>query len=65
MDVVFTIILTFLCIYAIVTVATVVKDFSTGRYKRLRSLRNEMDEADIELRRRRASSKILETHSND
>ena len=56
MDVVFSIVFVLLCAYAIVTIVTVVVDFSTGRYKRLKRLRNSMDEARTEFESRRNRS---------
>ncbi len=46
----------FLALYAIVSVVTVLIDFKTGRYKRLRRLRNNLDDAQLELESRRNRS---------
>ena len=53
---VFSIVFVLLCAYAIVTIVTVVVDFSTGRYKRLKRLRTSMDEARTEFESRRNRS---------
>ena len=49
----------FLAIYAAASVFTVIVDFKTGRYRRLKRLRNNMDKARAEFEDRRQNSAEL------
>ena len=45
MSTIFFVVFLLLALYAIVSVITVIIDFKTGRYKRLKALRRNLDEA--------------------
>ncbi len=62
MSAIFFVVFLLLALYAIVSVVTVIIDFKTGRYKRLRVLRNNMDDARTILEsRRNRSDKVWES----
>ena len=56
METILFVVFLFFVVYAAATLVTVVIDFKTGRYKRLKRLRHNMDEARTEFETRRKSS---------